>query len=430
MSDPEDATSPGPSREPRWRRADKAGSPQRSSSTLSHSAPRVIQVARTTPQVRTFPAPPAPPASAPGEVVNAPEVPGGSAGGVAVDVAHPGDADPEPPELHAEQDQLYDAGAVDGGGDDVVTVSPDPVGVQGPLRPPVPIETERRPRTWLWMVIGVVAVAAISSLLVLPQLGKSDTTTESFGEGQTDQSTAPVETTTTTVVPTTTPKPPAPVVHRIQTTDPVVFITIDDGWTVTPDVFDQLATGKLPATAFPITDVIQKHQDQWKPVSQHVPVENHSNSHPRLDKMPLAAQQAEICSASEKIQAITGKFPTILRAPYGALNADTQAAAGLCGISFIAAWSVEVRQGKFHWMDHPQGLVPGDIILFHFRPELNQDLALALAAAQAAGLHPAMLTDYLDPAKGVPTTTTTAPPPGASPSSTTSSSAPPMTTPD
>jgi hypothetical protein len=39
----------------------------------------------------------------------------------------------------------------------------------------------------------------------------------------------------------------------------------------------------------------------------------------------------------------------------------------------------------------------GDIILMHFRPDLRENLEVALNAAQAAGLQPAPLEQYLTP---------------------------------
>ncbi len=39
----------------------------------------------------------------------------------------------------------------------------------------------------------------------------------------------------------------------------------------------------------------------------------------------------------------------------------------------------------------------GDIILMHFRSDLRMNLEVALDAAQAAGLHPAALEQYLTP---------------------------------
>ena len=42
-------------------------------------------------------------------------------------------------------------------------------------------------------------------------------------------------------------------------------------------------------------------------------------------------------------------------------------------------------------------LQAGDIILMHFRTDLRWNLEVALDAAQAAGLHPAALEQYLTP---------------------------------
>lgn len=48
-------------------------------------------------------------------------------------------------------------------------------------------------------------------------------------------------------------------------------------------------------------------------------------------------------------------------------------------------------------MDYQVGAVlrPGDIVLMHFRPEFEQDLAAFVTAQKAAGLQVVLLEDYL-----------------------------------
>jgi peptidoglycan/xylan/chitin deacetylase (PgdA/CDA1 family) len=45
----------------------------------------------------------------------------------------------------------------------------------------------------------------------------------------------------------------APVIYRVATTQPVVFLTIDDGWVRDPQVINFIRDHQLPATVFLLT---------------------------------------------------------------------------------------------------------------------------------------------------------------------------------
>lgn len=71
--------------------------------------------------------------------------------------------------------------------------------------------------------------------------------------------------TTTTLPPPPTPKP-VPVVTRIDTTDPVVFITIDDGWQPLPEAVILLRTQQAPVAASLIAWKAQGNADFYRDV--------------------------------------------------------------------------------------------------------------------------------------------------------------------
>src|SRR5687767_6077557 len=48
-----------------------------------------------------------------------------------------------------------------------------------------------------------------------------------------------------------------PVVHRVETTDPVVFVTIDDGWTRSPAAYDQIRARGWPIANFVLPDPLR-----------------------------------------------------------------------------------------------------------------------------------------------------------------------------
>lgn len=199
----------------------------------------------------------------------------------------------------------------------------------------------------------------------------------------------------TTAPPTTQALPPATVVTRITTTDPVVFITIDDGWHVPPEARARLVSGNLPVTTFLLSQVLDKDPALWKELdTSSGSVENHSISHPNFSKLTLEQQQDQICSASQDIASKLGQFPTMFRPPYGATNANTVIAAGNCGIKYVVKWGASVNNAKVTFASG-SALRPGDIVLMHYRPELAGDLDAVMKAAEFAGLKPALLSDYL-----------------------------------
>lgn len=293
-------------------------------------------------------------------------------------------------------------------GTETVTVSsaPPPTAAAAILDPTRPVvKTKRGSKTPLLIAAIALALAVITAitLAVIPHSSPAATTTpvgNGIAEPLGDDVVAPPEDTVptappSTAPPTTQPLPPAQVVSRVTTADPVVFITIDDGWYTPAEPLARLMSGEVPITTFLLGQVLDKDPEMWKGIDKAAgSVENHSISHPAFAKLSLQQQQEQICATSEDIAAKIGHFPTMFRPPYGSMNANTAIAAGNCGIKYIVKWGASVNKGKVTFASG-EALRPGDIVLMHYRPELAQDLAAAVAAAQAAGLKPALLTDYL-----------------------------------
>ncbi|MEV7599583.1 polysaccharide deacetylase family protein [Kitasatospora sp. NPDC089797] len=193
--------------------------------------------------------------------------------------------------------------------------------------------------------------------------------------------------------PAPTPATPA---GSIPTTDKVVFFTVDDGWTRTPEAERFIADHHLPITAFPLPMPAGTDPGFFQRVTA-VPgssVQDHSVSHSDLSKLPLEQQQVEICDARDAMTRLFGTAPVVFRPPYFAWNADTLQAAANCGIRTVLTADADFSWGASNiW--HPGLLQPGDVILMHWTDTLAIDLPRALAAADAAGLKPAGLIDYL-----------------------------------
>lgn len=187
-----------------------------------------------------------------------------------------------------------------------------------------------------------------------------------------------------------------PVIYNIPTSQPVVFLTIDDGWTKTEETQKWLLKHRLPATLFLINDAIKSNYDYFKALqAAGMSIENHTLTHPNLAKVQLARQQAEICGTADTFQAVFGRRPTLFRPPYGAFNASTIKAAGQCGMRAIVMWRAVINRGAIYFQSDHSQLEPGDIVLIHFRPEFLDDMKDFVSEANRAHLQVAHLEDWL-----------------------------------
>jgi peptidoglycan/xylan/chitin deacetylase (PgdA/CDA1 family) len=187
-----------------------------------------------------------------------------------------------------------------------------------------------------------------------------------------------------------------PVLTRIDTTDPVVFITIDDGFDKDPRVLDTLKSRRVPVTPFLAVDAVRSRPAFFTSVQGITgqAVQDHTITHPRLSKLGRAAQEHEICGAADELTATYGGRPWLFRPPYGDYNQDTRRAAASCGMRALVLWDVSLPHAVLRYATGSV-LRPGDIILIHWRPNLYRDINVAIDAAHARGLTVAALQDYL-----------------------------------
>lgn len=178
----------------------------------------------------------------------------------------------------------------------------------------------------------------------------------------------------------------ARVVYRVTTTDPVFFVTIDDGWFRTKAAAAIL--DEIPATFFVNDGPLHRAPRWWQ--ARRQPVEVHTVTHPVLTRLSETKQRREICRNKTTVEQVTGTTPTLFRPPYGAFNDTTRVAAAACGFDTLVLWDVSVNHGRVAGQ-----LRPGSIVLLHFRPELAADLDALLAAGKRKGLRPAALASYL-----------------------------------
>jgi peptidoglycan/xylan/chitin deacetylase (PgdA/CDA1 family) len=186
----------------------------------------------------------------------------------------------------------------------------------------------------------------------------------------------------------------APVFSRIPTTDPVVFLTIDDGIVQDPAVLDYIKQEHIPVTMFPVPVYVEQNEPYFQAIhATGATVQDHTVHHIDLTTLSPSDQKAEICGPLDEYQQKFGARPWIFRPPYGAMNANVAYAARSCGIRAIVLWKAATNDGRVDTQGGP--LQAGDIVLMHFRTDLRQNLQVVLNQIRAAGLHPAYLSDYL-----------------------------------
>lgn len=186
----------------------------------------------------------------------------------------------------------------------------------------------------------------------------------------------------------------APVIYRIPTNLPVVYLGIDDGANKTQEEVDLLAQYHIKASLFLSDLFISSNPDFFKQiVAQGSIVEDHTLSHhTQMIHESYVFQKQEICGMADKIQHYYGRRPTLFRPPGGAYSDSMRKAAHECGMKAVITWIAKANGGSMQYQVGNK-LQPGDIVLMHFRPEFAKDLQAFVDAEKVAGLHTELLED-------------------------------------
>ena len=103
----------------------------------------------------------------------------------------------------------------------------------------------------------------------------------------------------------------------------VVSITFDAAWgdEDTGELIDILDRYHVKASFFVVGEWVDRCGESVKALSEagHE-ILNHSDTHPNMSQLSREKMLREISACNDKIQAITGKCPTLFRAPYGDYN--------------------------------------------------------------------------------------------------------------
>ena len=125
---------------------------------------------------------------------------------------------------------------------------------------------------------------------------------------------------------------------------PVIALTFDDGpnTVITPQVLDILEKEGIVASFFLIAQNINPESAEMvrRAVSLGCEIENHSVTHPFMDKLSVEEIREEVQTCTDRIVEITGRVPQFFRPPCIAVN---QAMYGNIELTFICGMGCEDR---------------------------------------------------------------------------------------
>lgn len=185
------------------------------------------------------------------------------------------------------------------------------------------------------------------------------------------------------------------IVDELPGNQPVVYITIDDGWYPDQKVLKLMQQYHLPITTFLVQQAAQEHPEFWHEfVNAGGHIEDHTFNHPFLTHLSLADQEKQISQPIDYFRQY-GPPPDELRPPYGDFNSEVGQAAKDSGIKYIVMWDAEMKNSTLSTRSG-QPLKSGDIILLHWKLGLNQELLKLLNIIQKQNLGIADLTQALN----------------------------------
>lgn len=161
--------------------------------------------------------------------------------------------------------------------------------------------------------------------------------------------------------------------NSVNTSRPVLALTFDDGPhpELTPKLLDILRAEGVRATFYVIGRNVQTYPEiARRIVSEGHEIANHTWSHPALPSVGAARLGKEITSTSEIIQRVTGRRPTNMRPPYGAINERVRQSMYKDHGLDVIMWSVDPLDWKRPGASVVRqrlvdGATPGGILLAH-----------------------------------------------------------------
>ncbi len=162
-------------------------------------------------------------------------------------------------------------------------------------------------------------------------------------------------------------------IYCVETEKKQIAVSFDAAWgnDDTETLIEILDKYEVPATFFVVGAWVDKYPESVEALHKagHQ-IQNHSNTHPYMSDLSRSQMASEIASCNEKIAAITGITPTLLRPPYGDYDNAVIETVDSCDMKTIQ-WSVD----SLDWKENatPESICKrvtskvqnGSIVLFH-----------------------------------------------------------------
>lgn len=112
-------------------------------------------------------------------------------------------------------------------------------------------------------------------------------------------------------------------IYCVDTQEKKVAISFDAAWgnEQTEQLLNILDEHKVKTTFFLVGEWVDKYPESVKEIAKRGhDVENHSNTHDYMTQISDSEMNQEVVECNKKIEKLTGKCPTLFRAPYGDYN--------------------------------------------------------------------------------------------------------------
>ena len=173
--------------------------------------------------------------------------------------------------------------------------------------------------------------------------------------------------------------------HGIDPSRPMIALTFDDGpkTSVTSRILDSLQANGGRATFFMLGSNVNANAGVIRRmVDQGCEVANHTHDHKYLTKIGADGIVSQVGSTNQKIQAVCGVSPVLMRPPGGYIDAASLNVLGSMGMPAIM-WSIDTRDWQHRNAQRTIDTVlsqvkDGDVILMHDIYSTTADAAVVL----------------------------------------------------
>ncbi len=163
------------------------------------------------------------------------------------------------------------------------------------------------------------------------------------------------------------------IINKGNEDEKVIALTFDDGpdEVFTPQILDILKKYNVKATFFIIGEKVANHKDIIKrQIEEGHEIGNHTFTHINALKKNYWEIQQEVTKTQEVIKSVTGKYPTLFRPPYRALNKELCKVIKENNMNIILWSNIDVRDWSNPGVDTMVNTIEnkiqnGNIVILH-----------------------------------------------------------------